>query len=132
MKRSYAAIIIFAICIGITAQAPQGFNYQAILRNPDGTIKANEPVALQISIVDEMGASAYMEIHNTQTNEFGLVNLVIGQGTTSGDFSMMNWSAGPYFIDITVNGENLGSSPLLSVPYALYAESGNEGPQGPP
>ena len=86
MKRLSVAIITIVICIGINAQAPQGFNYQAILRNPDGTVKANEPVALQISIVDEMGATSYMEIHNTQTNEFGLVNLVIGQGTTSGDF----------------------------------------------
>ncbi len=130
MKRLLLVIITIVVCSGITAQAPQGFNYQAILRNPDGTVRANETVTLQISIMDEIGALAYLEVHNTQTNEFGLVNLVIGQGTTSGDFSMMNWSAGPYFIDITVDGVNLGSSPLLSVPYALYAESGNEGPQG--
>ena len=83
MKRLSVAIITIVICIGITAQAPQGFNYQAILRNSDGTIKANEPVALQISIVDEMGASAYLEVHNVTTNEFGLVNVVVGQGSTS-------------------------------------------------
>ncbi len=132
MKRTFLCLSLLAFLISAFGQAPQGFNYQAILRNSDGTVKANETVILQISIMDEMGATAYMEDHNTQTNEFGLVNLVIGQGTTSGDFSMMNWSAGPYYIDISVNGENLGSSPLLSVPYALYAESGNEGPQGPP
>jgi hypothetical protein len=44
---------------------------------------------------------------------------------------MMNWAAGPYFIDITINGTNIGSSPLLSVPYALFAASGNAGPEGP-
>lgn len=130
MKNLILVLAIVVQSVLLLSQAPQGFNYQAILRNADGTVKANEPVTLQISIVDEMGASAYMEDHNTQTNEFGLVNVVIGQGTTSGDFTMMNWSAGPYFIDITVDGVNLGSSPLLSVPYALYAESGNEGPQG--
>lgn len=80
----------------------------------------------------EQGAPVYTEVHNTATNEFGLVNVVIGQGSTSGDFSMISWAEGPYYIDVVVNGENLGSSPLLSVPYALFAESGNEGPQGIP
>lgn len=124
------AIIVFPTLL--IAQAPQGFNYQAILRNSDGIVKANETVSLQITIVNDQGTSQYLEIHNTQTNELGLVNMVIGEGTTSNDFSSVDWSTGPYFLDITVNGVNLGSSPLLSVPYALFAESGNEGPQGPP
>jgi len=132
MKRIIVTSVFLSIAGILLAQAPQGFNYQAILRNTDGTVKVNETISLQTSIVDELGASAYLEIHNTETNEFGLVNVVIGEGTTSDDFSVVDWSAGPYFLDITVNGVNLGSSPLLSVPYALFAESGNEGPQGPP
>ena len=56
---------------------------------------------------------------------------MIGEGVTSDDLSSVDWAAGPYFIDITVNGVHLGSNPMLSVPYALYAASGNEGPQGP-
>ncbi len=132
MKRIISSTVFLSIVVLLVAQAPQAFNYQAILRNPDGTVKANETVSLQISIVDDKGVSQYLEIHNTQTSEFGLVNVVIGEGTTSDDLLLVDWAAGPYFIDITVNGVNMGSSPLLSVPYALYAESGNEGPQGPP
>jgi uncharacterized protein (TIGR02145 family) len=60
-----------------------------------------------------------------------LVNVIIGQGTTTDDLSAVEWENGSYFLDVTVNGEHMGSSPLLSVPYALYAASGNEGPQGP-
>lgn len=114
-------------------QAPQSFNYQAIIRNSDGTVKTTETVAIQISIIHGHtdGPLVYLEIHNTTTSEFGLVNLVIGEGTTSDDLSLVDWGNGPYFLDITVNGEHMGSSPLLSVPYALYAASGNEGPDGP-
>jgi len=64
---------------------------------------------------------------------------VIGQGSVlSGSFAAIDWSQGPYFIEIgiDVNGGNnfttLGTQQLMSVPYALYAETaGNPGPQGP-
>jgi len=123
MKRLFLTGALIAIAVNLLCQAPQGFNYQAILRNSDGTVKANETVSLQISLIDDNGSSAYMEIHNTQTNQLGLVNVTIGQGTTTDDLSEVDWSTGPYFIDIMINGEHMGSSPLLSVPYALYAET---------
>ncbi len=132
MKKLLLSSLLIALVIVSYSQAPTAFNYQAILRTSDGTVKANETVSLQISIVNDIGAPVYLEIHNTVTTELGLVNLIIGEGTTSDDLSTVDWSSGPYFIDITVNGVNLGSSPLLSVPYALYSASGNEGPQGPP
>jgi len=123
MKRLLVVLITAVICVGINAQAPQGFNYQAILRNSDGTVKANETVALQISLIDDNGSSTYMETHNTQTNQLGIVNVVIGKGTSSDNLSLVDWSTDPLFLDITVNEEHMGSSPILSVPYALYAET---------
>lgn len=125
MKRINLGLLLLAIAGMVYAQAPNAFNYQAVLRNTDGTVKANETVSLQISLIDDAGSSAYIEIHNTQTNELGLINVVIGEGVTSEDLSVIDWSAKPYYLDITVNGENLGSSPLLSVPYAMYAETAN-------
>lgn len=123
MLKYVLATVLLGISALILAQVPDAFNYQAILRNSDGTMKINEVVTLQISIVNEQGASAYLEIHNTATNEFGLVNVVIGEGATTDDLSDVDWSNGPYFLDITVNGLNLGASPLLSVPYALYSRT---------
>lgn len=117
-------LAFIAIAINSSSQAPQGFNYQAILRNSDGTIKTNETVAIQVSIVHGYtdGAPVYMEIHNTTTSEFGMVNLVIGEGESSDELSLVDWANGPYFLEINMNGVALGSSPLLSVPYALYAQ----------
>jgi len=134
MKRILLFICFVTMFLAVSGQVPQAFNYQAILRNSDGTIKVNEIVVLQISIIHSLtdGPPVYTEAHNTITSELGLVNLVIGEGETSDELSLIDWANGPYYLEISVNDINMGTSPLLSVPYALYAASGNEGPPGPP
>jgi len=64
MKKLLLTSAMIALVVASYSQAPQAFNYQAILRNSDGTIKANETVSLQI-IVDDNSTSVYLEIHNT-------------------------------------------------------------------
>jgi len=125
MKKYVLFLITAVISVSIFSQAPSAFSYQAVLRNSDGTIKADEAVALQIEILQGSidGSSAYLEIHNTTTSALGLVILEIGSGTTSDDISTVDWSNGPYFLDITVNGTNLGVTQLLSVPYALRSNT---------
>jgi hypothetical protein len=81
----------------------------------------------------------YTETFSPTSNAYGLVNIEIGSGNTTDDFSAIDWSAGPYFMETAVDvsgGTNysvMGTSQLLSVPYALYAKtSGNgAGPVGP-
>ena len=90
MKRILLSVLLTAITVIVLAQIPQAFNYEAIIRNDDGLVKVNETISIQMSIVDELGTSAYMEIHNTQTNELGLVHVVIGEGTTSDDLSTVD------------------------------------------
>ena len=131
MKRISPVLLLLVMVTAGYSQVPYAFNYQAILRDSNGTSLVSETVSLQVSIVNDLDVPLYTEVHDAPTNEFGLVNVVIGQGTTSDDMSEIDWADGPYFLDITVDGESLGSSPLLSVPYALYAASGNEGPAGP-
>ena len=74
-----------------------------------------------------------------QPTAYGLVNLEIGAGTTTDDFTTIDWANGTYFIETAIDaagGSNysvMGTSQLMSVPYALYAKtSGNgAGPKGP-
>ena len=123
------------------AQAPQGINYQAVIRNPTGSTVNNSSITLRLNILQNnaTGNSVYSEKHAPTTSNIGLVNVVIGQGTViSGSFPSIDWSQGPYFIEIGIDltgGSNfsiLGTQQLMSVPYALYAETaGNPGPQGP-
>jgi len=109
------------------AQAPHGFNYQAVLRDSNGEVKQNENVNIAVELIQNTidGPVVFNEIHTTQTNAFGLVNLHVGSENGE-DFENVDWSAGPYFVRISVNGIAMGTSPLLSVPYALYAESGGD------
>jgi hypothetical protein len=70
----------------------------------------------------------FSETHMAPTDDLGQVNLVIGQGTaTVGTFSTINWGTGNYYLGIELNTGSgyvaMGTSQLLSVPYALYANS---------
>ena len=125
------------------AQTPQKFSYQGVIRNAEGEIIDNKIIRNRISILQGSidGTSIYVETHTPMTNENGLFTIEIGGGTVEfGSFTDIDWASGPFFIktetdptggsDYTISGTNQ----LLSVPYALYAETaGNseEGPQGP-
>ena len=79
----------------------------------------------------------FTELHYVPTDDLGQVNLVIGQGTaTTGAFSELDWSLGSYYLGIELNTGSgyvaMGTTQLLSVPYALYAENVGNGDQGIP
>ncbi|MBN2274585.1 MAG: hypothetical protein JXR41_00130 [Bacteroidales bacterium] len=114
-----SAILYFATGSG---QAPEGFNYQAALRDASGNLLAGTDVSVQISIIQgsTTGTQVFTETHNTKTNGVGLINLQVGSVNTT-DLGNIDWSAGPYYIKLAVNGTEMGTSQLLSVPYALYA-----------
>jgi hypothetical protein len=123
-------MVIF-LSVNIYAQAPQSFKYQATARNNSGVLIINQQVGMQISIIQGSanGSSVYIETFTPITNEFGLININIGTGNSNNDFSTINWTAGPYFIKIEMdvtggtNYQDYGTSQLLSVPYALHANS---------
>jgi hypothetical protein len=120
----FAAVILTAT---ISAQTPGKISYQAVIRNSNGNLVTNQTVGLQISILQGSadGLAVYTEIQTPATNANGLVSLEIGGAT---GFDAIDWTSGPYFIktetDPTggINYTITGTSPILSVPYALYAE----------
>jgi len=127
-------IIIINMLIGssIFAQSPEAFKYQAIARDASGNVIANQNVSFRISILktSETGTPVYVETHNLTTNNFGLVNLNIGNGSpVSGNFSTIDWSTDKYYIKVEMDAaggtsyQSMGTSQLLSVPYALNAKS---------
>lgn len=127
MKKYIAHIVIllaFLVSSAGFSQPPQGIKYQAIARDGSGTVLTNTNAIFNISILQGSadGITVYNETHNTVTNKAGLVTLTIGQGETGNDFSLIDWSNGPYFMSVEINGILMGSSQLLSVPYAIYAK----------
>jgi hypothetical protein len=130
-------VLFFGLLIMATitfAQAPQAFNYQAVIRDADGNLLENQAVGIKISLLQgtSTGQEVYAETHATTTNPYGLVDLQIGTGTaTTGQFDTIAWGAGPYYLQLAVDltgGANyavMGTTQMLSVPYALYAEEGS-------
>lgn len=123
MRHFILTFLISILSIQLMAQAPDAFQYQAVLRDSDGNIRSNETVELSIAILQNStnGTEVYSETHNTTTNDYGLINLLLGEGTTSDDFSAIDWSAGDYFVEIQVDDTVMGTTQLLSVPYAKYS-----------
>ena len=142
MKKVIFAVAAF-IALSFTSygQAPEGFKYQAVVRDASNLIITNQGVGMQIIIHQGSvtGTAVYTETFATTSNGYGLVNLEIGTGTSSDDFSTIDWSAGPFYIETLADlsggttYSSMGTSQLMSVPYALYAKSsGNgQGPAGP-
>ena len=138
MKKLFVLCILFAQFSAL-AQAPEGVNYQAVIRDNAGDLISNSFIGLKITLFQGSinGTSVFEESFDISTNDYGLVNIVIGEGNfISGDFALIDWSNGPYFIEISAdenggtNYEIMGTQELMSVPYALYAKTAGNGPQG--
>ena len=128
MKKLILSFVVVLVAGSLLAQAPNAFKYQAVLRDAAGQIKADQAVSLGIEILQgsAMGTVVYSETHSETTNLLGLVNVEVGVGTTTDDFGSIAWGNGPYFLKISVDGTEFGTSQLLSVPYASYAnQAGN-------
>lgn len=129
MKKLFT-LLVLAITLVATAQAPQGFNYQATVRNSSGALIINQNVLFKFNVRQNSmtGTVVYSENQTATTDDLGQVNLVVGQGTsTTGTFSTINWANGSYYLGIEINTGTgyvaMGTTQLLSVPYALYANS---------
>lgn len=133
MKTFPISIMLLMLFYSVFGQAPNMFNYQAVIRNADGTLKVDQNVNIQIGLIQgsATGTSVYVETHAVQTNAMGLINLQVGSGTVvSGTIDSIDWSKGPYFLKLWVNGAEMGASQILSVPYALYAKKTGSGFSG--
>jgi hypothetical protein len=136
-KKLFLSVFCFCMALICDGQAPQAFKYQAVIRDTTGSVIADHLVSLKISIIkgEINGDLVYSEIHDIKTNSLGLVNLEIGRGLAlQGDFSQISWGEDNHFIQLEIDMEGamdyklLGTSQLLSVPYALYAEKSGTDP----
>ncbi|MFB9096312.1 hypothetical protein ACFFVF_07280 [Flavobacterium jumunjinense] len=136
-------ILLFAfLLIGMVtySQSPDGFTYQAVIRDAGDAIVTSSPIGMKISILQTSasGTAVYEETQTPTSNANGLVTLTVGSGTVvSGSLATIDWSAGPYFIKTETDPTGgtsysiSGTSQMMSVPFALYAANSTPGPQGP-
>lgn len=138
-KKALAGILLagtsFLIGPAAYGQAPQSMKYQGVARDNVGNELAYQSLGLRLSIVvgSPTGTSVYTETQNPTTNEFGLFNVKVGGGTlVSGNFTTIDWGSDSHYLKVEMDetgGTNynlMGASELLSVPYALYAETSGD------
>ena len=135
MLKHFSYIIIL-FSLGVQAQSPHGFNYQAMPRMANGDIIKDQEISIKISIINGNISSddLYSEVHHVKTNSFGLVNLIIGKGSfVTSDFETIDWSKGPFFIKVEIDPDggtqyyDMGTTQILSVPFSMYAQKSGNG-----
>jgi hypothetical protein len=154
MKKIVVALLLFISFIGYSQT--NGITYQAVILNPSGdqlpgvnntnAPLANKYICLKFSIIDQNLQFEYIETVQTTTDEFGMVNLIIGTGDQIGgyasSFSTILWNANPKSlkVDLSTTGvcsyyTEISNQPFTAVPFALFAATagtpGTPGPAGP-
>ena len=132
MKKLYTLIAAAVITSAVFAQAPSKMSYQAVVRDAGDALVISQAVGMQLSIVQGSvsGTVVYVETQTPTSNLNGLVSVEIGSGTVvSGTFNSIDWSKGLYFIKTETDPTGgtmytiTGTSELMSVPYALHANT---------
>jgi len=139
MKSLATFSIITMLClfqfIGI-AQSPSFVGYQAVVRDVGGAILVSSAVDVQFGILQTStaGVLLYEETQSVTTNSVGLIDLNIGNGTSTGagsfsNMSSVNWGADQHYLNVKIDVGSTGSfidigtTQLMSVPYAFHSKT---------
>ncbi|MBP5583360.1 MAG: hypothetical protein J6X43_05340 [Bacteroidales bacterium] len=122
---------ILCACLAI-AQVPQTMNFQALIRNAENEVVTNQQVDVEVRVLNASQTAVYVETHSVTTSSGGVATMEIGAGMpVSGSFAAIDWAAGRYYLETRIqlpDGSDALTdvSPLLSVPYSLYAAKAGE------
>ena len=127
--------VLFSLSTLIAQTAPQSFKYQGIARDNNMAITGSISLQLTIRANDGNGNIVYQERQFPTTNDQGVFSVFVGgenATVTQGNFSTIDWSADDYFMQVALDGNgganftDMGTSQLVSVPFALYSEKAGE------
>jgi uncharacterized protein YqgQ len=123
MYRIRLAIVAFLLAT-IGLQAQEGFYYQAVIKNTDGSPLKETPVKIRIRIIEGTTTLQYEEEKEVTTSREGFVSFIIGEGATT-DFTSINWQGELYLQDEIDTGDGYGAPtrmPLLKTPRSYISD----------
>ncbi|MFT5512786.1 MAG: hypothetical protein ACI8SE_001185 [Bacteroidia bacterium] len=132
MKQFLRVVASITLCFTYflaNAQSPDGFNYQAVARDNSGELLKNKSITVKAIVLSGQSASnkVYEETHVVTTSQLGHFSLVVGQGSTSDNFSNIAWSENPHYLKIEIDQGGgfavMGTVELQSVPYAMHSRT---------
>lgn len=132
MKQTLLLVLSGFLTLASLGQVPGQINYQGVARNVVGNVLPNQNISLRLSIHEgsASGTIVYQETRNIKTNLFGLFNIAIGSvgaENVQGALSSVDWAGNTKFLQVEMDPAgrssfiNMGTSQLLTVPYAFYA-----------
>ncbi len=148
MKMLLKGVMLFVFFLSVAtkllSQPPAGLNYQVVAKDNLGNIAKNRTVYVKCAIIQGAAIGGRMlleETHKVQSNNDGVFEIIIGQGTKTAasavnSLSLIPWASGPFFFSLKVavapsipaswwvaadNYIDMGTTQLWSAPYALYA-----------
>lgn len=121
---------------GLSAFAQtDGLIYQSVILDPNaqelpgeditGNILPNAPITVKF-VIEDLGAGLeYEETHETVTDSYGMIKLLVGAGNASfGNFQEISWDGTQknLKVDIALGGnfKRLSSQKLLFIPYSFH------------
>ncbi len=136
--------ITFFLAATLSAYAQNdGMSYQAVIIDPNskelpgvdaqGNILPNALVSIRFTILDASNIEEYQEVQTTTTDQYGMVNLIIGQGepTSVGtdDFTLISWDGTSKSLRVEIDFEGTGNNftdmnrqELTLIPYAYHRD----------
>jgi hypothetical protein len=148
MKKLFITILIFLVSISFVQgqNVPPGIAYQAVAikdgphslggQNASSFNWSNKDIQVRFTIFEKYpgGSNQYTEVHKTKTDEYGVFNLIIGQGQSiSGVFNNIQWDLGTAHLQVEIDFENNNTFKLTSlerfwsVPYAFNTRNSKGG-----
>ncbi len=134
--KSIFTLLLAALAFAATAQ-PQKIHYQAVAVGANGKPIKNSTVGLRLSVLDSLptGSTLYTETQAASTDASGQFSIYLGGGTaTAGTFANIPWANGnDKFLKVEMDAQGgsnyqaMGTTQLVSVPYAMAAGSLREG-----
>jgi len=149
-KNLLLAILVFSVG-PLIAQPPAVIPFQSVAKDPMGNPAKNRDIYVKETIFQSSaigGKRVWEETHVSRSDNDGIFTIYIGKGTltanTPGGYStsgpqtlgQLDWANGPFFLNIKIavspsipsawwiaadNYVDLGTTQMLSVPYALFA-----------
>ena len=136
------AFVCLAYATSFGQNVPQGIAYQAVAvkdgayyvagQNPQAIYWSNKDIKVRFTIFEKYpnGSSQYSEFHETTTDDYGVFNLIIGQGNSlSGNFETIPWELGAAHLQVEIDFENTNEFVLSviekfwSVPFSFNSHS---------
>ena len=123
-------LLVFVIFQGFSQTL--GISYQAVIIDPEkpqsttgdtqGGVLVNQVVTIQFTVLNENDEEEYQEVHITRTDGYGMINLVLGQGSSPEQqvFKEIHWNGRIKKLRVEINFSTRPEFTILSEQLLTY------------